>query len=511
MTDSSTMTAPETLPDALYLHARQRPDAAFLITPAHPGGPEEIFTFAECVRLMDRYARALIALGVGPGDCVAVRLPKSPHSMILFLAITRAGGTYVPINPDFTQREARVLIADSAPTLLIDNDAAAAADMGADFKVMGFGTGAAHDLASIAADAPLPGIGPRDRAVMLFTSGTTGRAKGAPLTHANLLANIRALAEAWAFTQSDRLLHVLPAFHGHGLFLGIAMPVYCGASVILMRKFDAAETIRLMKQSSVFMAVPAIYTRLLEQPEFSAASCRTLRLATSGSAPLPPELFNELRQRMGLTIVERYGLTETSILTSNPIDGSARVGSVGRPLSCVDLRIADDNGSPLSVNEVGHVQVRGGGIIETYWQRPDRGDDWTADGWFETGDLGRIDEDGFVWLVGRKKDLIISGGYNVYPREVEIQIEAQGGVSEAVVFGVPHPDFGEGVMAAVKPEAGAALDIDLLEQKIAEALSKYKRPKRIILVDEFPRNAMGKVLKNELRQTYADTFAKVAR
>ncbi|MGQ3676048.1 AMP-binding protein [Xanthobacter sp. TB0139] len=509
MTDMQTVTIPATLPDALSLHATQRPDDAFLISPATSGEAERILTFGACAQQMEHHARALVSLGVRSGDRVAVRLPKSPEAILLFLAITRTGATYVPINPDFTPREAQVLIEDSQPVLVIDNDEAARSALAQqNIKAMAFGTGTADDIATLEADDPLPQIGADDRAVMLFTSGTTGRPKGAPLTHANLLTNVASLASAWGFTQADRLLHVLPVFHGHGLFLGVTMPVLVGASVILLPKFDAAETIRLLPQASVFMAVPAIYTRLLDRPEFTTEACRTLRLSTSGSAALSPELFRELQQRMGLSVVERYGLTETCILTSNPIDGSARVGSVGRPLSCVELQIAGENDEPLPTNSVGRVLVRGGSIIDHYWQRPDRGKDWTANGWFRTGDMGRIDDDGFVWLVGREKDLIITGGYNVYPREVEIQIETQPGVAEAVVFGVPHPDFGEGVMAAIKPEPGATLDLAGIEEGIAAGLSKYKRPKRLVVVEEFPRNAMGKVLKTELRRIHADTFAK---
>lgn len=494
-----------TLPGALYRHTMERSDDAALILPARGDAAERIYTFSDCARLMDRYARALVFCGVGRGDRVAVRLPKSPEAILLFLAVTRVGAIYVPINPDFTAREAQVLIEDSAPKLVVDNQPGGIETL-ADLQIVRFGTGSAEDLDAVEAGDPLPEIGPDDGAVMLFTSGTTGRPKGAPLTHRNLMVNLTALAETWAFSAEDRLLHVLPVFHGHGLFLGIAMPIVCGASIMLLPKFDAEDVIRLMPQASVFMAVPAIYTRLLDQPEFGRECCRSLRLATSGSAPLSPELFNELQERMGLTVVERYGLTETCILTSNPIDGTARVGSVGRPLPCIELRIADGEVVEVPTGAVGRVQVKGSCIIESYWRRPEAGDDWTADGWFETGDMGRLDEEGFLWLVGRKKDLIISGGFNVYPREVEIQIEAQAGVSEAVVFGVPHPDFGEGVMAAVKLEADAALDTASIEAGLAEALSKYKRPKRIVLVDEFPRNAMGKVLKTELRRLYADSF-----
>ena len=343
---------------------------------------------------------------------------------------------------------------------------------------------------------------------MLFTSGTTGRPKGAPLTHENLLSNVSALAEAWGISHKDRLLHVLPVFHGHGLFLGIAMMIVRGATVRLLPKFEAEATIRHLPETTVFMAVPAIYTRLLEHNDFTQKICLSLRLATSGSAPLSPEVFEALRLRIGIPVVERYGLTETCILTTNPIDGSARVGSVGLPLSCVDLRITDDENVVLEYGHAGRVQVRGPSVIEGYWRRPERKDDWTADGWFDTGDLGQRDKDGYLWLVGRKKDLIITGGFNVYPREIEIELEALDGVAEAVVFGVPHPDFGEGVMAGVRPEVGRVVDLEALEEALSEKLAKYKRPKKIVILEDFPRNQMGKVLKTDLRENYANEFAK---
>lgn len=346
-----------------------------------------------------------------------------------------------------------------------------------------------------------------DGAVMLFTSGTTGRSKGAPLTHANLMANLLALAEAWEMTEDDVLLHVLPVFHGHGLFLGIGMLVAQGAAIILLPRFNADETVRLLPSATIFMAVPAIYTRLLQTPGYDRTACRSLRLTTSGSAPLSPEVFEQLRDRTGLEVVERYGLTETCILATNPVGGGARVGSVGRPVPGVLLRVADDAGRELATGEVGRVQAKGPSIIREYWRRPDKRDDWTADGWFDTGDLGRFDDDGYLWLVGRKKDLIISGGYNVYPREVELQLEEIEGVSEAVVFGVPHPDFGEGVVAALRPERGVELDIAAVEAQLAKRLAKYKRPKRIIIADDFPRNQMGKILKTRLRELNADLFA----
>lgn len=496
-----------TLPDFLTYHAKVQPEAPAFIVPGATEDDERIVTYRKAAELVERYASGLAAAGVVRGDRVVVRLPKSVEGMLLFFAVMRTGGIYVPISLDFTPREARVLIEDSGPALLVDNDPETL-DLpdGSPLRRARFGTGTADDVAQNTGEKTCAAPAPDDGAVMLFTSGTTGHPKGAKLTHANLLSNLAALGDAWHFSTEDRLLHVLPVFHGHGLYLGIAMPLVHGSSVILLPRFDAAETVRLLPRATVLMAVPQIYTRLLDRPDFDREACRGLRLATSGSAPLAPEVFETLRERTGLTVVERYGTTETCILTTNPANGTARVGSVGVPLSCVELRIANEGGRVMRTGTVGRVQVRGDSIIKEYWRRPDKADDWTSDGWFDTGDMGRVDEDGFVWLVGRGKDLIISGGYNVYPREVEIQIEAQEGVSEAAVFGVPHPDFGEGVVAAVKPKLSASLDILQINISLARVLANYKRPKRIVLVEDFPRNQMGKVLKTELRKIYADAF-----
>lgn len=489
------------------IHAKQRPDAVAFIE-YDDAGRETRTTYADGKAIVDDIASALVAAGVGSGDRVAVRLPKSVRNILLFFAVARAGGIYTPINPDFTDREAGVLIEDSDPKLLIDNcTGEVERSEGADWTRLRFGSGGSDDLMTLSG-GDLPPLPAADQgALMLFTSGTTGRPKGAMLTHANLLSNVAALSDAWGITENDRLLHVLPVYHGHGLYLGVAMPLLRGSSIIFLPKFDAARVLELMPEASMFMAVPAIWTRLLDHPEFGVETCRNLRLATSGSAPLSPEIFEALNARIGKQVIERYGMTETCMLTTNPIDGSARVGSVGKALPCIDLRIVGSDGAPLPADEVGSVQVRGDSIIAEYWRRLDKKDDWTADGWFDTGDLARLDEDGYLWIVGRRKELIITGGYNVYPREVEIQIEAFPGVAEAVVFGVPHPDFGEGVMAAVKCEPGQTPDVDALSAFLAGCLAKYKQPKKIVLRDEFPRNLMGKILKVELQSEYCSTFA----
>ncbi|MES1950522.1 putative malonyl-CoA synthase [Salinisphaera sp. S4-8] len=488
-----------------------QPDAPALCFHAHRQDCAEAWiTYAQADARVRQIAAALRYHGIARGDRVAVRLDKSAQGLLLFMGVLRAGAIYVPVNPSFTAREANVLLQESTPALLIDNDAQALnLEDAIRLRTLSYDDGASTDLLNAPAmdidsvDEPESA----DYAAMLFTSGTTGRPKGAPLTHANLMANLDSLATVWQIGPSDRVLHVLPVFHAHGLFVAAAMPLLRGASVIVTETFDAAQTVQLLPEATVFMAVPAIYTRLLAQPEFGPQACRNLRLATSGSAPLSPEMFTALEQRMGLKVVERYGLTETSILTSNPIDGTATVGSVGKPLSIVELRITDAQGNAVANGEVGSLQVRSPATISHYWNRPELKDEWTADGFFDTGDMGRIDKDGFVWLVGRKKELIISGGYNVYPREVENVLETVPGVDEAVVLGVPHPDFGEGVLAAIRRTAGEPVTEDTIKQHVIRDLTSYKRPKAIVFVDDFPRNAMGKVMKKTLQQTYRDIFS----
>ncbi|WP_353248050.1 AMP-binding protein [Salinisphaera sp. T31B1] len=506
------MTPTPTLSHALRHQAASRPDApALCFYPARQDTHEPWITFAQADARVSRVAATLRQHGVTRGDRVAVRLGKSADGILLFLGVLRAGAIYVPVNPGFTAREAGILLEDSTPSLLIDNDAQAL-NLADDtpYKIIAYGDGSADDLLNTAEpaadiqDEPQPD----DYAAMLFTSGTTGRPKGAPLTHANLMSNLDALAEAWQISPDDRVLHVLPVFHAHGLFVAAAMPLSTGASLMITETFDAAQACRLLPEATVFMAVPAIYTRLLAQPGFDRRACRNLRLATSGSAPLSPEMFAALQQAMGVTVVERYGLTETSILTSNPIDGSARVGSVGKPLSIVDLRITDAAGVPVTDGEVGSLQARSPATIGQYWNRPELTDDWTQDGFFDTGDMGRFDADGYVWLVGRKKELIISGGYNVYPREVENVLETVPGVEEAVVLGVPHPDFGEGVLAAIRCQPDERVTEAMINERAMSDLAAYKRPKAVVFVDEFPRNAMGKVMKKTLQATYAELFAQ---
>jgi len=345
-------------------------------------------------------------------------------------------------------------------------------------------------------------------AAIVYTSGTTGRPKGAMLTRDNLANNAAVLAREWCFSGADRLLHVLPLFHVHGLFVAINTVLASGSGMLLMPKFEAAAVIAQLPGSTVFMGVPTHYTRLLQEPGLDQASTATLRLFVSGSAPLLPETHRQFRERTGHTILERYGMTETLMNTSNPYAGPRLPGSVGPPLPGVSLRATQrESGAPVQPGSIGALEVRGPNVFSGYWADPDKTRaEFTSDGWFKTGDLGRIDAQGYVWIVGRAKDLVISGGYNVYPKEVETELDAIPGVLESAVFGVAHADFGEGVTAAVVLKGGTELTEAALIEAVRGRLSAYKVPKRVLLLAELPRNAMGKVRKEVLRATYAELY-----
>lgn len=500
----------KTLPEAFRDQAEKSPQKAALILPStDPDEAPKTITFAEADRLIDQYARGLIGFGLKRGDRVAVRLEKSGASLLLFFAILRIGCVYVPINPAYTYREAAFLIEDSDPVLLIDNDGTTGL-LPADTEThrCEFMTGGPTDLTLYETEEPFEELqlSLDNVAAILFTSGTTGQPKGAPLTHRNLMSNAVELAKLWDISPSDRVLHVLPIFHAHGLFIAAAMPLVHGAGLIVLPKFKADVVITHLPEATVLMAVPEIYTRLLAHDGFKRTACTSLRLITVGSAPLSPETFYALKDRTGLAVVERYGLTETNILTSNSSDGTARVGSVGRLLPGVDLHIVDSYGDNVAAGSVGRIMARGPAIIQRYWSCTDQDSALSQYGFFDTGDLGRMDEEGFLWLAGRSKDLIISGGFNVYPREVEIVIESLPEVEEVVVFGVAHPDFGEAVVAAVKLHKGIKKDADSIENVIRKNLARYKQPKKIIFVSKFPRNSMRKVLKTKLREEFSDTF-----
>lgn len=471
-------------------------------------------SFGELPAHVGRYRAALAHLGVERGDRVMVKTENSPAFVFTYLAVLASGAVFVPMNSAYTAAEVALLIEDADPTLLVHaantavppaaNDRAARATLDPD------GNGSLPDLAaSLAPDLSVEPTSSDTLAAILFTSGTTGRPKGAMLTHGNLASNVKALFETWHFSNQDRILHTLPLFHAHGLFVALHLGLYSAATLHMLPKFDADAVIDALADVSVFMGVPTFYTRLLDNPDFDRDVTAGIRLFISGSAPLLPSVFSTFEQRTGHRILERYGMTETVMITSNPYDQQGRVaGSVGYPLPGVSARIVDAQARVLQAGEIGEIEIKGPNLCAGYWRRPEAtAEAFLADGFFRTGDTGFKDETGRITISGRSKDLIISGGYNVYPAEIEMLLADAPGVQDVAVFGVPHPDFGEAVMAAITT-GGDAFDMAVLEALVAERLARFKQPKTIHVLSEFPRNAMGKILKNELRDRYRDSFAQ---
>ena len=464
-----------------------------------------------------RFAAALVECGVEPGDRVAVRIEKSADAVLLYAACLRLGAVFVPTNPAGTAHEFAHVLEDAQPRLAVLSPAeheslrACLAQAGRS-RAETLGAHGEGSLAQRAARCAPPVLtrthAAQDVAAIVYTSGTTGRPKGAMLTRANLASNATVLAREWGFSGEDLLLHVLPLFHVHGLFVAINTVLAAGAGLYLMPKFDGAEAVAHLGGATVFMGVPTHYTRLLQEPGLDRHSSACVRLFVSGSAPLLPETLREFQARTGHTILERYGMTETLMNTSNPYTGPRLAGSVGPPLPGIRVRVRERGSTtPAAPDTIGLLEVRGPNVFAGYWRDPDKTRaEFTEDGWFRTGDLGRIDPAGYVWIVGRAKDLIISGGYNVYPKEVEVELDALAGVAESAVFGVPHPDFGEGVTAAVVLKPGAALSEAELIEAVRGRLSAYKVPKRVLLLAELPRNTMGKVRKDALRSSYAALY-----
>ncbi|HET6468116.1 MAG TPA: malonyl-CoA synthase [Geminicoccaceae bacterium] len=475
-------------------------------------------SYGDLADLSGRLAHVLQALGIRPGDRVAAQIEKSAEALMLYLASLRAGAVYLPLNTAYTPAELRYFLRDAEPTLFVCRPELQGqlSDLVAEVGVPHLetlgeaGEGSLMDRAD-AAPTEFGDVvrGRDDLAAILYTSGTTGRSKGAMLSHGNLASNAATLAEAWRFTQDDRLLHALPIFHTHGLFVATNVTLVSGASLIFLPRFDLDQIMRLLPKATAMMGVPTFYTRLLSRPDFTRELVAHVRLFVSGSAPLSAETHKEFHARTGHAILERYGMTETNMNTSNPYDGERVPGTVGMPLPGVEVRVADpETGRPLPQGEVGVIEIRGPNVFQGYWRMPEKTEaEFRPDGFFISGDLGRFDERGYLHIVGRAKDLIISGGFNVYPAEVEAAIDALPGVAECAVIGVPHPDFGEAVAAAVVPAPGARLDERQMQAALAGQLAKFKLPKRIFVTDALPRNAMGKVQKNELRDRHKDAFA----
>ncbi len=462
-----------------------------------------------------RLANALVASGVQPGDRVAAQIDKSPEAILLYLACVRAGAVFLPLNTGYTLNELNYFFGDAEPRLIVcdpgmASDIRSAAPTAVVETLDAAGDGSLTKRAGqLSPDFDDAHRGADDLAAILYTSGTTGRSKGAMLTHENLASNARTLVDAWRFTSDDVLIHALPVFHTHGLFVATNTILFAGASMIFLPRFDADAILEAMPRATSLMGVPTFYVRLLQHPGLTRDAAAHMRLFVSGSAPLLADTHAAWRERTGHAILERYGMTETNMNTSNPYDGERVAGTVGPPLPGVEIRIADpDTGAPCTEGDIGMIEVKGPNVFAGYWRMPEKTlAEFRDDGFFITGDLGRIDDRGYVTIVGRGKDLVISGGFNVYPKEVESEIDQLAGVVESAVIGLPHPDFGEAVTAVVVLRR----DTDLSEADICaplgERLARYKQPKRVIFVDELPRNTMGKVQKNLLRDRLHDLYA----
>ncbi|MCH2078120.1 MAG: malonyl-CoA synthase [Rhodobacteraceae bacterium] len=499
------------LADALVQPLAGREDAVLI----RPNG--STVTGVELHNRSGKIANLLVEAGVKPGHRVAMQATKSIEALTLYLASIRAGALFLPLNTAYTAAELEYFLGDAEPIVAIcdPKDQAvlgsiAQANGVTLFTLAADGSGSLTDSAAgQAADFKNAERGPDDLAAILYTSGTTGCSKGAMLSHDNLLSNAESLSEAWRFTEKDMLLHALPIFHAHGLFVAVNVLLRVGGKMIFMPRFDLESVLARLPKATSMMGVPTFYTRLLGDERFDRHLTAHMRLFISGSAPLLAETHHAFEARNGHRILERYGMTETTMSTSNPYDGERRAGTVGMPLPRVEARIANaETGEALPQGDVGVLEVRAPNVFKGYWRMPEKtAEEFREDGFLITGDIARIDEDGYVTIVGRAKDLVISGGYNVYPKEVEIEIDDMDGVLESAVIGGPHPDFGEAVVAVVVPEAGADLDGEAIKLSLQDKLAKFKCPKAVFLVEELPRNTMGKVQKNVLRDDYAAHFA----
>jgi len=476
----------------------------------------ERFSYGDLVADAGRMANALRAAGVEPGDRVAVQVEKSARNLILYLACLRAGAVYLPLNTAYTLPELAYFVGDAEPRLIVCDPstragvAEIAKGVGARVETLDErGSGSLAQLAlDQSPDFATVACGPDDLAAIVYTSGTTGRSKGAMLSHDNLASNASTLVEAWRFTSQDVLIHALPIYHVHGLFVATNVLLLAGGSMLFLPKFDADAILALMPRATVLMGVPTFYTRLLKSPGLTRETTSHMRLFVSGSAPLLAETHRDWRARTGHAILERYGMTETGMNVSNPYDGDRIAGTVGLPLPGVEIRIRDpESGADLAAGEIGMIEVRGPNVFKGYWRMPEKtAAEFRPGGWFITGDLGTVDPRGYVSIVGRGKDLIITGGLNVYPIEVEEEIDVLPGVVECAVVGLPHADFGEAVTAVVATGGADGLNEAGVLAALEGRLAAFKRPKRVIFVEELPRNTMGKVQKAALRERYAALY-----
>ena len=489
-------------------HFPAQPEQPFLLIPDGP-----VVHYDELAQASARIAHALVNAGCRPGDRVAVQSDKHWHVVALYLACLRAGLVYLPLNTAYQRGELQYFFDDAKPRVIVCRPDALGmvATLRREATVLTIDA-RGGELLDRALGEPdrfeTVQSRPDDLAAILYTSGTTGRSKGASLTHRNLASNALALVEAWAFTRGDVLLHALPIYHVHGLFVALHCTLLAGARMLWLPKFDARDVVERLPDATVMMGVPTFYTRLLALPEFTRERCRTIRLFVSGSAPLLPETFESFRERTGQSILERYGMTETGMITSNPLDGVRAAGTVGRPLPGISVRIAGNDGEILAPGQIGDVQVHGPNVFAGYWEMPDKtAEAFTGDGWFRTGDVGEWVADGaakdYLRLVGRAKDMIISGGLNVYPKEIEERIDALPGVVESAVIGVPDADFGEAVVAVIVARGGCSIEASEIIGALKGEIASFKVPKRVHVVPELPRNSMGKVQKNVLRERFS--------
>ena len=479
---------------------------------------DQLISFEDFFQNAEKIASALIYAGIKPGDRVAMQVEKSSSALELYFGTILAGAGFLPLNTAYVTDEVDFFLRDAQPSIFVcapsklDNLTKIAESCGVSkiWTLSADGTGSLIDKKN----AESPGFAgvkrnPDDLAAVLYTSGTTGRSKGAMLTHRNLQSNAEALVNCWQFTDEDILIHALPLYHTHGLFVATNVSLLAGSSLLLMKKFDADAICRRMPQASVLMGVPTFYVRLLEHPDLGNVA-KNMRLFVSGSAPMLPHTHALWKERTGQTILERYGMTETSMNTSNPYFGERRAGTAGLPLPGVEVIVTDPaTGEVLQNGRTGMIEIRGPNVFKGYWGMPEKtAEELRENGFFITGDLGSIGEDGYVSLVGRSKDLIISAGYNIYPKEVELMLDSIDGVFESAVIGVPHPDLGEAVVAVIVTESGISLNHDSITDLLQNRIALFKHPKQIIFIDELPRNSMGKVQKNVLRESYLGIYNK---
>ena len=475
------------------------------------------YSWRDLERGSAKIANLLESLNLPSGSRIAAQVEKSPEALMLYLATVRAGFVYLPLNTAYRAAEMSYFIEDAAPAVVV-----CAPENFGWVSQIAFKNGTGHVFTL---DEPRNGRNSGsllsraahlsdefttvhreadDLAAILYTSGTTGRSKGAMLSHGNLAANIKVLHEVWHWQAGDVLLHALPLFHIHGLFIAAHGALMNGSKMIFLSKFESASVIHHLPRSTIFMGVPTYYVRLLSDPQFDRSTCEKVRLFVSGSAPLLTETFDDFKQRTGHTILERYGMSETGMLTSNPYEGNRKAGTVGPALPDVSVRIVTTQGTHCAVDEIGDIQVKGPNVFQGYWQMPEKtAEEFTSDRYFKTGDVGRMDNEGYISIVGRSKDLIISGGYNVYPKEIESVIDELPGVLESAVIGIAHPDFGEAVTAVIVPREGYKLSETDIIAVLKEKIANFKVPKHVHVVEELPRNTMGKVQKNLLREKFS--------